>query len=238
MITLTNIKKNYSQGDTISQALRGVNLHISEGEFVAIMGPSGSGKSTMMHIIGALDIPTSGEYVLDGQQVQTLDDDQLSEIRNEKIGFVFQAFNLLPRMSIIKNVALPLVYINDPNRIEKARKVLELVGLSEKAESRSNEISGGQIQRVAIARALVTKPRLILADEPTGNLDTVTSDEIMHLFGKLHDEGNTIVMVTHEHDIAAHASRVVTLRDGLISEDIKQTPIRHNDFKVQSKVQN
>lgn len=231
MITLTGIKKEYKQGDTISRALRGVDLHISEGEFVAIMGPSGSGKSTMMHIIGALDIPTSGKYLLDGQEVQTLNDDQLSEIRNEKIGFVFQAFNLLPRMSIIKNVALPLAYVNDPNRMEKARKVLELVGLSNKAESRSNEISGGQMQRVAIARALVTKPRIILADEPTGNLDTVTSDEIMHLFGKLHDEGNTIVMVTHEHDIAAHAERVVTLRDGLISEDIKQIPLRHHKIK-------
>ena len=231
MITLTNITKEYKQGDTVSRALRGVNLHISEGEFVAIMGPSGSGKSTMMHIIGALDIPTSGEYVLDGQQVQNLDDDQLSEIRNKKIGFVFQAFNLLPRMSILKNVALPLAYINDPNRIEKARKVLDLVGLSEKSESRSNEISGGQMQRVAIARALITKPRLILADEPTGNLDTATSDEIMHLFGKLHDEGNTIVMVTHEHDIAKHAGRVVTLRDGLISEDIKQIPLRHHQVK-------
>jgi putative ABC transport system ATP-binding protein len=233
MITLTNITKDYFQGDTVSRALRDIDLHISEGEFVAIMGPSGSGKSTMMHIIGALDVPTSGKYILDGQEVQTLSDDKLSEIRNKKIGFVFQAFNLLPRMSIIKNVALPLAYINDPNRIEKARKVLALVGLEDKAESRSNEISGGQMQRVAIARALITKPRLILADEPTGNLDSVTSEEIMHLFGKLHDEGNTIIMVTHEHDIAAHAGRVVTLRDGLISEDIKQTPLRHTQNYAQ-----
>lgn len=227
MITLIDIKKDYHQGDTVSNALRGINLHVSEAEFVAIMGPSGSGKSTLMHIIGALDIPSSGKYTLDGKEVQSLKDDELSDIRNKKIGFVFQSFNLLPRMSILKNVALPLAYVNDPNRHEKAKNVLELVGLGNKIDSRSNELSGGQMQRVAIARALITKPRLILADEPTGNLDSSTSEEIMRLFGELHDQGNTIIMVTHEHDIAEHASRVVTLKDGLISEDKKQTPIRH-----------
>ncbi len=227
MINLTDIKKDYRQGDTISHALRGVSLHVSEGEFVAIMGPSGSGKSTLMHIIGALDVPTSGSYVLDGKEVHSLNDDQLSEIRNNKIGFVFQAFNLLPRMTIVKNVALPLAYANDPDRRNKAEKLLDMVGLKSKLYNKSNELSGGQIQRVAIARALVTNPRIILADEPTGNLDTRTSEEIMALFAQLNKQGRTIVMVTHEHDIAAHASRVITLRDGLVSEDKRQEP--HHD---------
>jgi putative ABC transport system ATP-binding protein len=225
MITLKNITKTYDSGGVNEfQALRGINLHIEEGEFVAIMGPSGSGKSTTMHIVGALDIPSSGEYILDGTPVQNLSQDDLADIRNRKIGFVFQAFNLLPRMSILKNVALPLAYINDPDREAKAKAVLETLGLGSKINNKSNELSGGQIQRCAIARALVTNPRLILADEPTGNLDSKTGDEIMHLFQQLNQQGHTIVMVTHEHDIAAHAGRVVTLRDGLIASDVKQTP--------------
>ncbi|MEK7499848.1 MAG: ABC transporter ATP-binding protein [Patescibacteria group bacterium] len=221
MINLSNITKTFADG---TQALKGISLSIKNGEFVAIMGPSGSGKSTLMHIIGALDIPTNGTYTLDTESVHELDDDRLSDIRNRKIGFVFQAFNILPRMSILKNVALPLAYLNDPDRIQKATKVLERVGLADQISKKPNEISGGQKQRVAIARALITNPSIILADEPTGNLDSKTGDEIMHLFQELHDQGHTIVMVTHEHNIAAHAQRVITLRDGLISEDVQQKP--------------
>ena len=221
MINLSNITKTFADG---TQALKGISLSIKNGEFVAIMVPSGSGKSTLMHIIGALDIPTNGTYTLDTESVHELDDDRLSDIRNRKIGFVFQAFNILPRMSILKNVALPLAYLNDPDRIQKATKVLERVGLADQISKKPNEISGGQKQRVAIARALITNPSIILADEPTGNLDSKTGDEIMHLFQELHDQGHTIVMVTHEHNIAAYAERVVTLRDGLISEDVQQKP--------------
>lgn len=226
MIELTNITKTYEDGGQ-TQALKSVSLSIKKGEFVAIMGPSGSGKSTLMHIIGALDIPTTGTYDLDGESVHELDDNRLSDIRNRKIGFVFQAFNILPRMNVLKNVALPLAYVNDPDRIDKATKVLERVGLADQMSKKPNEISGGQKQRVAIARALITNPSIILADEPTGNLDSKTGDEIMHLFQELNDQGNTIIMVTHERDIAAHAERVVTLRDGLISEDVTQKP--HHD---------
>lgn len=227
MIHLDSITKTYEDGGQ-TQALKGVSLSIQKGEFVAIMGPSGSGKSTLMHIIGALDIPTTGKYELDGEEVQNLDDDRLSDIRNRKIGFVFQAYNILPRMNILKNVALPLAYANDPDRTGKAIQVLEQVGLKDQMSKQPNEISGGQKQRVAIARALITNPSIILADEPTGNLDTKTGDEIMHLFQELNDQGNTIIMVTHEHDIAAHAKRIVSLRDGLISEDVAQQPHHHN----------
>lgn len=226
MISLRNITKTYEDGGK-TQALKGVSLEIGKGEFVAIMGPSGSGKSTLMHIIGALDIPTSGTYELDGEAVQDLDDDRLSDIRNRKIGFVFQAFNLLPRMNVLKNVALPLACANNPTRLDKAKNVLERVGLTPEMNKQPNEISGGQKQRVAIARALITNPSIILADEPTGNLDTKTGDEIMHLFQELNNQGHTVVMVTHEHDIAAHAGRIITLRDGLISEDVAQKPHHH-----------
>lgn len=228
MIVLKDIIKTYVTGKNTVQALGGVTLTINEGEFVAIMGPSGSGKSTLMHIIGALDIPTSGTYAFDEEAVQHLSDDELADIRNRKIGFVFQSFNLLPRMSVLKNVVLPLAYAGDPERETKAKRVLTTVGLSDKLASRPNELSGGQIQRVAIARALVTNPRLILADEPTGNLDSKTGDEIMHLFTKLNSDGHTIIMVTHEHDLAAHAKRVVSLHDGKISDDVQQKPHHHD----------
>ncbi|MBI1833483.1 MAG: ABC transporter ATP-binding protein [Candidatus Andersenbacteria bacterium] len=224
MIEIKNITKTFPDG---TRALKGISLSIQKGEFVAIMGPSGSGKSTLMHIIGALDIPTTGTYELDSEAVQDLDDDRLSDIRNRKIGFVFQAFNLLARMSLLKNVALPLAYANDTTREEKAKKVLSRVGLADHLNKLPNEISGGQKQRVAIARALVTNPSILLADEPTGNLDTKTGDEIMHFFQKLNAQGHTIIMVTHEHDIAAHAKRVITLRDGLVSEDKHQQPHEH-----------
>lgn len=228
MIELKDITKTYEDGGK-TQALKGVSLSIKKGEFVAVMGPSGSGKSTLMHIIGALDIPTTGTYDLDDEAVQELDDDRLSDIRNRKIGIVFQAFNLLARMSLLKNVALPLAYANDATREQKAKEVLTRVGLADQMNKLPNEISGGQKQRVAIARALITNPSIILADEPTGNLDSKTGDEIMHFFQELNEQGHTIIMVTHEHDIAAHAGRVVTLRDGLISEDIAQKPHHHSD---------
>ena len=223
MIEITNITKTYKTGDVEFTALNGVSFTIKDGEFVAIMGPSGSGKSTLMHILGALDIPTSGTYFLDGKDVSTLSDDQLADIRKDKIGFVFQSFNLLPRTSVLRNVMLPLIYegINAGEREERAKKSLLLAGLDEgHFQNLSNQLSGGQIQRVAIARALVNEPSLILADEPTGNLDTKTSEIVLATFQKLNKElGRTVVLITHEQDIAEHADRILFIRDGLLIED-------------------
>lgn len=221
MITLTDITKTYQMGDTTVHALDGVTVTIDRGEFVAITGPSGSGKSTLMNILGCLDRPTSGSYKLDGSEVATLNDDQLALTRNKKIGFVFQNFNLLPRISALKNVALPLVYagVNDNERMSRALSTLTKVGIAERKDHRPNELSGGQRQRVAIARALVTDPAILIADEPTGNLDTKSSLEIMDIFCGLHAQGRTIIMVTHEADIAAYAKRVILVRDGKILKD-------------------
>lgn len=228
VIVTRDLQKHYVLGAEVVRALRGVDLTIHRNEYVAIMGPSGSGKSTLMNLIGCLDTPTDGEYILNGQAVAGLEDDQLARIRNREIGFVFQTFNLLPRSTSLENVELPLVYAGVPKsqRKERAAEALQAVELGDRMSHRPNELSGGQRQRVAIARALVTRPSIILADEPTGNLDSRTSEEIMALFGRLHDSGQTIIMVTHEPDIADHAERLVTLRDGLIETDQQQEPRR------------
>ncbi|KUK99040.1 MAG: ABC transporter, ATP-binding protein, putative [Parcubacteria bacterium 32_520] len=221
-IRVENLKKNYYLGKMKVEALRGISFEIDSGEFVSIMGPSGSGKSTLMHIIGCLDYPTGGKYYLVGEDVTKLDDNQLAIFRNQKIGFVFQQFNLLPRATNLKNVELPLIYAgitNTRKREEIARKALEEVGLGDRVVHRPNEISGGQRQRVAIARALVNHPSIILADEPTGNLDSKTGMDIMRIIQKLHEEGNTIVLVTHEPEIARYARRIIHLKDGLIDQD-------------------
>lgn len=221
MLKIENLRKVYQNGEIKVEALKGINFEIREGEMVAIMGPSGSGKSTLMHLLGCLDHPTSGKYILAGNDVSDLKDDQLSEIRNSYIGFVFQQFNLLSRTSILQNVEVPLVYkgIKKRKREKIAREYLEKVGLSHRLHHYPNEISGGQKQRVAIARALVNQPALLLADEPTGNLDTKTGEEIMDLFHQLHDQGHTIILVTHEEDIARHAQRVLYIVDGKITRD-------------------
>lgn len=224
MIEIKDVKKIYKAGEIEElHALDGVSFTVKDGEFVAIMGPSGSGKSTLMHILGALDTPTSGTYVLDGKDVSTLSDDELADIRRDKIGFVFQSFNLLPRTSVLRNVMLPLVYAEIPEeiRIERAKKTLESAGLnSSHFDHLSNQLSGGQIQRVAIARALVNDPSLILADEPTGNLDTKTGEIVLGTFQKLNQElGRTIILITHETDVAEHADRIIFIRDGKIVED-------------------
>ncbi len=221
VIQLRDIIKNYYVGTVVVRALRGVTLDILRNEYVAIMGPSGSGKSTMMNILGCLDTPTKGEYFLNGQDVSHMDDDQLAEIRNKEIGFVFQTFNLLPRYTALENVMLPLIYAGIPkqDRIRRATEVLEQVGLGDRLEHRPNELSGGQRQRVAIARAMVNDPSIILADEPTGNLDSKTSLDIMRLLDRIHREGNTVILVTHEEEIALHAERIIRLRDGMIESD-------------------
>ena len=222
LISINNLSKSYKMGDEIVQALKGVSLTINKNEYVALMGPSGSGKSTLMNLLGCLDTPTEGEYILNDNIVSEMTDSELAEVRNKLIGFVFQTFNLLPRMSALENVALPLVYagIGKEEREEKAVKVLETVGLGDRVSHKPNELSGGQRQRVAIARALVNDPAIILADEPTGNLDTKTSMEIMAIFEKIHANGNTVILVTHEPDIAEYAHRIIRLRDGLLETDV------------------
>lgn len=224
IIHLDNILKSYFMGKQELPVLKGISLNIMKNEYVALMGPSGSGKSTLMNIIGCLDTPTGGQYILNGQDVSKMEDNALADVRNQEIGFVFQQFNLLPRLTALENVALPLVYagMSRKPRNEKAREVLEMVSLTDRSHHKPNELSGGQCQRVAIARALVNDPSIILADEPTGNLDSKTSQEIMEIFGDIHSRGNTVILVTHEEDIANHAHRVVRLRDGLIESDRKK----------------
>lgn len=223
IIHLENIQKSYFMGSQAIPVLKGISLDIFKNEYVALMGPSGSGKSTLMNILGCLDTPTAGKYVLNEQDVSKMSDDSLADVRNQEIGFVFQQFNLLPRLTAAENVALPLVYagVNKTERIERALEALKKVGLEDRSHHKSNELSGGQIQRVAIARALVNNPSLLLADEPTGNLDSKTSVEVMEIFGKIQEAGNTVVLVTHEEDIARYAKRIVRLRDGIIETDTK-----------------
>lgn len=231
MIHVSHLSKIYQTGDVETVALNDVSFDIDKGEFVAIMGPSGSGKSTLMHMIGALDTPSSGKYVLDDENVEELTDDELADIRNRKIGFVFQAFNLLPRRTATQNVMIPMIYAEIPKeeRIERAKKYLEMVGLGDRLEHTSSQLSGGQQQRVAIARALVLNPSIILADEPTGNIASNQADEIMQIFQKLNEEGHTIIMITHEPDIAEHAKRIIQIKDGKIISDKK------NGFQKKSK---
>lgn len=224
LLEIRDIKRDFKLGSEVLHVLKGIDLSIEKGEYVALMGPSGSGKSTLMNILGCLDTPTSGEYILNGKDVSKLLDGELADIRNKEIGFVFQTFNLMPRTTALDNVALPMVYagIGKEKRRERAKEVLELVGLGDRMTHKPNELSGGQRQRVAVARALVNHPSIILADEPTGNLDSKTSHEIMALFNEIHSKGNTVILVTHEEDIAQHAHRIIRLRDGLIDSDIRK----------------
>lgn len=227
VISLDKIVKNYYIGSIVVEALRSVDVEIKKNEYVAIMGPSGSGKSTLMNLVGALDTPTSGEYILNGTDVSKMDDNMLAEIRNREIGFIFQTFNLLPRYTALENVMLPLIYagVNKTDRIERATQTLSEVGLADRMDHKPNELSGGQRQRVAVARALVNKPSIILADEPTGNLDSKTSVDIMKLFGQIHNLGNTIILVTHEEDIARYAHRIIRLLDGKVDKlEINKNP--------------
>lgn len=226
IIHFTNINKSYFMGNQAIPVLNGINLDIFKNEYVALMGPSGSGKSTLMNILGCLDSPTGGTYILNGKDVSKMPDNDLAEVRNKEIGFVFQQFNLLPRLTAAENVALPLVYagVGKRERTERAMEVLAKVHLADRSHHKPNELSGGQIQRVAIARAIINNPAIILADEPTGNLDSKTSVEVMEIFGKIQAAGNTVVLVTHEEDIAKYAKRVVRLRDGIIESDTLRTP--------------
>ena len=221
VLSLRGIRRDFPMGNQWVRVLKGIDLDVQPGEYIALMGPSGSGKSTLMNLLGCLDTPTSGSYFLAGEDVSRMDDDALAEVRNKKIGFVFQTFNLLPRQTALQNVALPLVYAgwSKADRLARATEVLGLVGLGDRMTHQPNQLSGGQRQRVAIARALVNTPSMVLADEPTGNLDSATSVEIMRLFDEIHARGNTLVVVTHEEDIARHAKRIVRLRDGLIESD-------------------
>ncbi|MBE9576291.1 MULTISPECIES: ABC transporter ATP-binding protein [Flavobacterium] len=228
LIKITNIKRDFPLGNEIVYVLKGIDLEINKGEYVALMGPSGSGKSTLMNILGCLDTPTSGTYILNGKHVSEMQDDELAGIRNKEIGFVFQTFNLMPRTTALDNVALPMVYAghSKSERVERATEVLTQVGLQDRMDHKPNQLSGGQRQRVAVARALVNKPSIILADEPTGNLDSKTSVEIMNLFNEIHANGNTVILVTHEEDIAAYAHRIIRLRDGLIESDSQNPNIK------------
>ena len=221
LIKITNIKRDFPLGNEIVYVLKGIDLEIKKGEYVALMGPSGSGKSTLMNILGCLDTPTLGTYILNGKHVSEMQDDELAGIRNKEIGFVFQTFNLMPRTTALDNVALPMVYagFSKSERIERATEVLTQVGLDDRMDHKPNQLSGGQRQRVAVARALVNRPSIILADEPTGNLDSKTSVEIMNLFNEIHANGNTVILVTHEEEIAAYAHRIIRLRDGIIESD-------------------
>lgn len=236
IIETSQIAKRYVMGTEVVEALKSITIQIRKGEYVAFMGPSGSGKSTLMNIVGCLDTPTSGQYILNNQDVSRMGENDLAEVRNKEIGFVFQTFNLLPRQTSLENVALPLIYAgySKADRTEKAMQALKNVGLENRAHHRPNELSGGQRQRVAVARALVNDPSILLADEPTGNLDTKTSYEIMDLFDQIHSKGNTVIMVTHEEDIAEYAHRIIRLRDGLIETDRINTAIRKANLLIQT----
>lgn len=236
IIDIKGITRDFVLGSEIVYVLKGIDLKINKGEYVALMGPSGSGKSTLMNLLGCLDTPTSGSYILNGKDVSQMPDDELAEIRNKEIGFVFQTFNLLPRTTALDNVALPMIYagFKKPERMERATEVLTQVGLSDRMDHKPNQLSGGQRQRVAVARALVNRPSIILADEPTGNLDSKTSVEIMGLFNDIHANGNTVILVTHEEDIAAYAHRVIRLRDGIIESDNPNLHIHKEGDRVKS----
>lgn len=227
VIKIRNITRNFPLGNDVVKVLKGIDLDIERGEYVALMGPSGSGKSTLMNLLGCLDTPTSGVYELNGKNVSNMTDDELAEIRNKEIGFVFQTFNLLPRTTALENVALPMIYAgySKKDRLERAKEVLMSVGLGDRMDHKPNQLSGGQRQRVAVGRALVNNPSIILADEPTGNLDSKTSVEIMNLFNKIHEAGNTVILVTHEEEIAENAHRIIRLRDGMIESDTKNQPV-------------
>ncbi|MDT0686873.1 ABC transporter ATP-binding protein [Autumnicola psychrophila] len=228
VIEITNITRDFPLGQETVKVLKGIDLNIERGEYVAFMGPSGSGKSTLMNLLGCLDTPTSGSYILNGKDVSKMTDDELAEIRNKEIGFVFQTFNLLPRTTALDNVALPMVYAgySKSDRVVRAKEVLTNVGLGDRMDHKPNQLSGGQRQRVAVGRALVNKPSIILADEPTGNLDSKTSVEIMNLFDEIHAAGNTVILVTHEEDIAEHAHRIIRLRDGVVESDERRERVK------------